>query len=148
MPLRPRPHAVTAPHPIHALFGSFPVTCFTGALVTDIAYARTADLQWATFSVWLLTAGLVMGGLAILAGIAAFLRDRVGRGATGGGVHGLGTVLAMLLAFWNVFIHSRDGWTSVVPTGLILSIVTVVVMAVTGFAGHALGRRRQVGVAL
>ena len=38
-----------------------------GALVTDIFYSQTADMQWANFSVWLITAGLI---LALLAGLA------------------------------------------------------------------------------
>jgi uncharacterized membrane protein len=53
----------------------------------------------------------------------------------------------LVLAFFNVLIHTRDAWTSVVPTGLILSIVTVLILPVTGWLGWEMVYRRGVGVA-
>ncbi len=131
-------------HPIHALLGAFPIVCFTGALVTDIAYARSARMEWADFSAWLLAAGLVMGALAIVAGIVDGLLHRRERRSYGvaGAVHGIGNLLVMLLALWNMFVQSRDAWTSVVPTGITLSVVTVLVMALTGIVGWSLTARR------
>ena len=35
--------------------------------------------------------------------------------------HAVGYVLAVLLSLMNAFVHSRDGYTAVVPTGLTLS---------------------------
>lgn len=144
-------HAIAAPPPglpLHLLLGAFPIVCFIGALVTDIVYANTADMQWANFSAWLLTAGLVTGALAILGGIVAYARDR-SRGAGGGLgallVHGVGTVAVMMIALINVLVHSRDAWTSVVPTGLELSVVTVVLMLLTGWLGGLLAYHRRMG---
>jgi len=37
----------------------FPIVCFVGAFITDIVYWRSMSFIWETFSVWLLTAGLV-----------------------------------------------------------------------------------------
>ncbi len=51
----------------------FPIVCFIGALVTDIAYWRTAEIMWADISAWLLLAGLIMGRLAGIAGLIDFL---------------------------------------------------------------------------
>jgi uncharacterized membrane protein len=42
---------------------------------------------------------------------------------------------AALLSLLNVFIHSRDAWTSVVPQGLILSIVVAVCLTIIGWRG-------------
>ena len=51
-------------HPIHALLVPVPVVCFTGALITDIVYSRSTDMQWANFSAWLLFVGIdVIGGM-------------------------------------------------------------------------------------
>ena len=52
----------------------------------------------------------------------------------------------MILAFFNALVHTRDAWTSVVPTGLIFSILTVLILPITGWLGWALVYRHRVGV--
>jgi uncharacterized membrane protein len=42
---------------------------------------------------------------------------------------------AALLSLLNVFVHSRDAWTSVVPQGLELSVVVAVCLAIIGWRG-------------
>ena len=54
---RPRAYVTIARHPIHNLLVPVPIVCFTGALVTDIVYSQTADMQWTNFSAWLLLVG-------------------------------------------------------------------------------------------
>jgi uncharacterized membrane protein len=107
-------------------------TLLIGALVTDIFYSQTANMQWANFSVWLITAGLL---LALLAGLALLLDFALSRAGKVSWVH-LGALAgAALLSLLNVFIHSRDAWTSVIPQGLILSIVVVVCLVIIGWRG-------------
>ena len=48
-----------------------------GAFITDIVYSQTADIT-ANFSVWLITAGLILGRLAGLALLIDFLLGRAG----------------------------------------------------------------------
>ena len=142
-------HATTARiggHPIHPMLVPFPIVCFVGALCTDIAYARSENLQWANFSAWLLAAGMVMGVLAAIAGLIDFLTHRGIRDQRPAWPHAIGNAIVLLLALFNNFIHSRDGWTSVVPAGLILSAATVAVMLVTGWLGWSLVYRHGVGV--
>src|ERR1700730_5305874 len=55
--------------PIHEMLTPFAAAYFTGAFVTDLAYWQTADVLWERFSIWLIVAGLVMAGLAIVAGV-------------------------------------------------------------------------------
>src|ERR1700679_3743138 len=43
----PRSTARIGGHPLHVLLVPIPFTCFIGTLVTDIAYAKTANMQWA-----------------------------------------------------------------------------------------------------
>jgi uncharacterized membrane protein len=40
--------------------------CFFGTLVTDVAYWRTANVVWADFSDWLVTAGVIAGYAALV----------------------------------------------------------------------------------
>jgi uncharacterized membrane protein len=56
-----------------------------------------------------------------------------------------GYALAVMLSLFNAFIHSRDGYTAVVPTGLMLSGLVVVVLLLTAWVGTALANRYHVG---
>jgi uncharacterized membrane protein len=136
-----------AGHPIHPMLVPFPIVCFVGTLITDITYWRTADIMWSNFSAWLLTVGLIMGGLAALAGLIDFLSHRSVRTQKPAWPHMIGNVLALGLSLVNAFVHSRDAWTSVVPTGLILSAAVVVILLFTGWMGWSMVYRHRVGVA-
>lgn len=124
-------------HPLHLLLTAFPLAFFTAAFATDIVYANSANLQWQYFSIWLITAGLVLGGLAIVALLVARWRTR-GRRTTGA-LHGILAVVVWVTAFVNALVHSRDGWTAVVPEGIILSGVVVLLLVID----LAAGTRRQ-----
>ena len=52
----------------------------------------------------------------------------------------------MVLAILNSLVHAGDGWTSVVPQGLILSALTVLVMIVTVWLGRSMVFRHGMGV--
>ena len=125
----------------------FPMVCFIGAFATDIAYSRSANILWANFSIWLITAGLVMGALAALAGMIDYLGDRAVRRQRPATPHMLLNIAAMLLSLLNAFVHSRDGWTSVVPQGILLSGIVVLLLAVSAWLGGSLTYRHAVGVA-
>jgi uncharacterized membrane protein len=146
MPQTPRATATIAGHPLHAMLVPIPLTCFIGTFVTDLAYWATANMQWANMSVWLLTAGLFVSALAVLAGLIDFFGDRRIRNLNAAWIHGLGNGVALLLSLVNVFVHSRDAYTSVVPTGLILSGLVVAILVVTAWNGSALVFRHGVGV--
>jgi len=120
--------------PIHAMLVPFPIACFTGAMLTDITYSNSPQVQWANFSQWLLAVGLIIGVLAAIFGLIDFLaagraRPRIGWFHLGG------NAVILVLALFNNLIHARDGWTGVVPTGLTLSVITFLLMLVTGFLG-------------
>ena len=142
----PRSTASIAGHPIHALLVPIPITCFVGTFVTDLVYWKTANMMWANMSIWLLTVGLVVSALAVLAGLTDFFGDRRVRALSSAWVHGLGNGLALVLSIVNAFVHSRDAYTSVVPTGLILSGLVVLILVVTSWLGSGLVYRHGVGV--
>src|SRR4030081_1073114 len=54
---------------IHQILVPFSVAYFAGAFATDVAYWQTAEVMWERFSVWLITAGLIMAGLAVIAAV-------------------------------------------------------------------------------
>ena len=147
MPEYPRSTASIAGHPIHPMLVPFPIVCFVGTLLTDIAYWRTADMIWADFSAWLVTVGVIMGILAAIAGLTDFLGNRLVRAQSPAWPHFLGNLLALVLAIVNMFVHTRDAWTSVVPWGLVLSAIVVLILLVTGWLGWAMVYRHHVGVA-
>ena len=121
----------TAGHPLLRILVSFPIACFCGALITDIAYAMTANISWADFSTWLLAAGMLMGVLAAIVGLADLLGNRRLRRPRSVPVAVIGSLLVLGVAMLNNLVHSRDAWTSVVPEGLALSAVTVVLIVLT-----------------
>jgi len=59
--------AQIARHPIHSMLVPFPIVCFIGALLTDIAYYATANIMWTDLASWLLVIGVVMGVIAAAA---------------------------------------------------------------------------------
>jgi uncharacterized membrane protein len=129
--------------PIHSLLASFSAAYFAGALVTDVVYWQMPDVMWERFSIWLIMAGLVMAGLAVLAYVINTLagRRRQNRSAW---PRLLGFALAVFVAVINAFVHSRDGYTAVVPTGLMLSACVVIILLLTEI-GTALANRRRIG---
>ena len=88
-----------------------------------------------------------MGALAALAGLIDFFSNRLIRGLSSAWLHMAGNTVVLILALFNSLVHSRDAWTSVVPTGLTLSAITVLVMLFTGWLGWTMVYRHRVGVA-
>lgn len=137
------PAATGAPTPMHA--GLIPLGAgllFT-ALVTDLTYLRTVSTQWETFSVWLITGGLVMALLATLALVADLLTGRTRHIST---LKFVALASAVVTSIVNAFVHSRDGYTAVAPTGIGLSMITTLLLVVAAWGGwslnaHAVRRR-------
>ena len=129
--------------PIHRILVLFSAAYFAGALVTDILYWRMLDVMWERFSIWLITAGLILAGLAAIAYVIDLAGgSRIDRPAW---PRAIGYAVAVLLALTNAFIHSRDGYTAVVPTGLTLSALVVIVLVLTALVAGALTNRHRFG---
>jgi uncharacterized membrane protein len=129
--------------PIHSMLALFSAAYFAGALVTDLVYWQMPDVLWERFSIWLITAGLIMAGLASIAYVIDLAGGRpIDRPSW---PRALGYAIAVLLALTNAFVHSRDGYTAVVPTGLMLSALVVVVLVLTVLVARALTNRHPIG---
>jgi uncharacterized membrane protein len=129
-------------HPLLRLLASFPIACFSCALLTDIAYTRTANMLWSDFSDWLLAAGMAGGVLAAIVGIGSLFGDRRGHSTGAAIITVLGTLLVLAAGFLNNLVHSRDAWTSVMPEGIALSAITVVFILLTIWLAALANRRR------
>jgi uncharacterized membrane protein len=135
-----RPTVAILGVPVHAMLVPFPIACFVGAMLTDIVYSNSPQVQWANFSQWLLAVGLIVGLVAAIFGLIDFLAAGPARPRIGW-FHLIGNAVILIIAAFNNFVHSRDGWTGVVPTGLTLSVITVLLMLVTGFLGWRMAYR-------
>src|SRR6201982_1228366 len=91
---------------IQRLLVWFSAAYFSGALVTDLAYWWMLDVMWERFSIWLITAGLILAGLAAIADVIALAssRQQIDRPAWPSMV---GYAFAALLSLVNAFVHSR-----------------------------------------
>ncbi|WP_025662094.1 DUF2231 domain-containing protein [Rhizobium sp. IBUN] len=138
----PSSSLVLPSQPLRSLPLHFSAACLTGALATDIAYWQTAEMVWANFSAWLLTAGLVLGFIAAIAVLIDLTTGRLHLDGVGW-LYILGNLAVFVVALFNAFIHSRDAWTSVVPIGLTLSAVAVILMVINAVMGRLLQRQRS-----
>ena len=107
------------PSPLHALLLAGSVPLFLGALLSDIAYYNSYQIQWSNFAAWLIAGALVFCGLALLFALANLIRaERKGGRAT--------LYFVLLLVTWglgliNAFEHAKDAW-AVMPSGLVAQL--------------------------
>lgn len=142
----PRSTVSLRDHPLHAMLVPIPFVCFAATLATDIVYWRTAAMLWADISAWLLVIGLIGSLFAATAGIIDFCGDRRIRDLRAAWIHGLANIAVIVLSIFNALIHTRDAYTSVVPSGLILSALVVVTLLVAVWNGWSMVYRDGVGV--
>lgn len=126
-------------YPLHAFLLAASVPLFLGALLSDIAYAQSYQIQWSNFASWLIAGALVFAGMALMwAFIDLF---RAGRRASKGGVYFLLLLAAWVLGFVNALVHAKDAW-AIMPASLVLSgVVALLACAATwvGFSTIRLG---------
>ncbi|WP_037543840.1 DUF2231 domain-containing protein [Sphingobium sp. 10 DY56-G10] len=123
-------------HPLHGLLLAWPVAMFPAALASDITYLNSAEIQWTNFSAWLITGGLLGGGFALIWSIVALLR-RKGSARSRLAIISVLLLMMMIAGLINAFQHSRDGWSSVGTTGLILSIISSILAVAAGWIAYA-----------
>ncbi len=124
-----------APSLIHRGFVGAGAVLLMSAFFTDYAYCTTALWQWANFSSWLITAGLFVLLVAVL---AALVDVTLGHAVRLNRTTFLLVAVPGLLSLVNAFVHSRDAWTSVAPQGILLSAVCAILLAIAGARGWTL----------
>lgn len=127
-----------AGRPMYAIFLAVPVVCFVATVLTDVTYQGSdGNLIWLNFSSWLLAGGLLFGAIALV----LMLIDAV-RGLGWAGP--LLLLVAWIVELFNSLIHARDGWTAVVPTGLLLSLIGALLVLVSGWLSYSARRTAAV----
>ena len=122
-------------HPLHALLLAFPIALFVGALLSDLAYASSYQIQWTNFASWLIAGGLVVGAFALLWALIDWLRagsSRSGRLT----FYLLLLLVAWVVGFFNALVHAKDAWGAM-PEGLILSALAALLALAAGFIGYS-----------
>lgn len=130
------PQPQTALGSLHAILAGFPIALFSGGLAADIAYLRTAEIQWTNFAAWLNAGALASGGVVLAWALLALFLDLRGPDRHRRFVYGLLLAAMWILGLINAFKHSQDGWSSVGAVGLILSIVCTLLAFAAGFVLH------------
>jgi uncharacterized membrane protein len=126
------PYYRTPPGVLHTTLLAGTVPLFLGALLNDIAYFNSYQIQWSNFASWLIAGGLLLCGLALVFALANLIRAKRKNGQP------LVYVL-LLLATWmlgliNAFQHAKDAWEAM-PTGLVLSGIVALLACAAVWAG-------------
>lgn len=124
-------------HPIHAILLAGTLPLFLGALLSDIAYYRSFEIQWANFSSWLIAGGLVFAGIALICAVIDVARPH--RRARGLVLYVLLLLVTWVVGFLNALMHARDAWAAM-PGGLVYSVITTVLVCFLVWLGFCTPR--------
>ncbi|MCL5041974.1 MAG: DUF2231 domain-containing protein [Gammaproteobacteria bacterium] len=147
MPTSPIPSRMAIRgHPLHPAMVHFPVAALLGLIATDLAFLLTADAFWARASLWLAGVGALGGFLAGIVGMLDLLSVRQIRRLVSGWSHGLLAIMLLSLASLNWLLRLQDPVSAIFPWGLYLSVLSGVLIGVTGYLGGQLVYEYGVGV--
>jgi len=85
------------------------------------------------FSDWLVTIGVVAGYATLVVAVVEVFLMRKGRLHRPTPLFAIGMIVALIVAAFNAFVHTRDAWTSVVPWGVALSASVVFIALVVSW---------------
>jgi uncharacterized membrane protein len=122
----------SGPGQLHAILLAGTVPLFLGALLSDIAYYQTYQIQWSNFASWLIAGAMVFCGFALLFSLINLVRaPRKGGQPL---VYFLVLLATFVLGLINAFQHAKDAW-AVMPSGLVLSVIVAVLAFVAAWIG-------------
>lgn len=147
MSLQPiRSRMAIAGHPIHPVLIHFPVAALIGVIATDVTYLFTNDDFWARAGLWLTIVGVVGGWVSGTAGlIDLVVVPRIRRLITAW-CHAIFAVMLLSLATLNMLLRIGDPAEQIMPWGLLVSLMSGGLIAITGFLGGMLVYEYAVGV--
>jgi uncharacterized membrane protein len=82
-----------------------------------------------------------------VAGLTDVLGDAQIRNLSDAWLHAGGNVIAVLIELYNWYSRYEYGGNAILPTGLILSLIVVLILLFTGWKGWEMVYRHRVGVA-
>jgi uncharacterized membrane protein len=133
-------------HPIHPMLVPLPIGLLVGCLASDIAFTVHHDPFWGQASVYLALGGFITGALAAVVGLIDFLGIAEVRRHRIAWVHFLGNAVALVLALSRVLYSWSEPASTVLPTGITLSVLFTLILLVTGWLGGELAYRYRIGV--
>jgi uncharacterized membrane protein len=129
MSLRPVLRRSVFAESIYGLLNPIPFGCFVAALIFDIIYSETAVMLWDKGAAWLIVFGLLFAVIPRLVNLTqVWVTSRRAATHTDKLDFWL-NLFGIVLAIVNAFVHSRDAY-AVVPTGLMLSVGTVILLSI------------------
>jgi uncharacterized membrane protein len=129
MSLRPEPRRSIVAESIYGLLNPIPFGCFVAALIFDIIYSETAVMLWDKGAAWLIVFGLLFAVVPRLVNLTQVWITSRRTSTRSDKLDFWLNLFAIVVAIVNAFVHSRDAY-AVVPTGLWLSVCTVILLSI------------------
>jgi uncharacterized membrane protein len=122
----------SVPGPLHTILLAGSVPLYLGALLSDIAYRNSYEIQWNNFASWLLAGAELFAGLALVFALVNLLREprKAGRPL----LYFVLLLLTWIVGLINAFEHAKDAWASM-PTALVYSVIVTVLAIAAAWAG-------------
>lgn len=133
-------------HPLHPMLIHFPVAALLGLVATDLAYIFTADYFWARAGLWLAGVGALGGWISGLAGLVDLTTVARIRRLVSAWCHAILAVMLLSLATLNWLLRIDGPEARILPWGVYISLLTALLIAVTGIFGGRLVYEYAVGV--
>lgn len=114
---------------LHAGLLSAVLALFVGALLCDLAYASSQQIQWSNFASWLIAGGLVLSAIALLCAAFGLVRSSSSARRRSALANALLLLVTWVIGFIDALVHARDAW-AMMPTGPGLTVVVVVLCCV------------------
>ena len=137
-------------HPFHPILVPVPIGAWVASLVFDIA-SRVSDddaEMFAEGAYWLIAVGILGALAAAIFGVMDLLTIPRGTAAFKTGLTHMALNLAVVVIFVvNFLVRKSDGYESVKPLHLTLTIVALALLGASGWLGGKLAYRYGVRVA-
>ena len=134
-------------HPVHPMLIVFPLGLLSTAVIFDILYVVTANVEFATVAFWAIAAGIIGGLAAAVFGAIDWLAlPRDTRARSIGLLHGGGNVVivVLFLVSWLQRLGDPTYLPSVVP--MVLGLIGAGLALITAWLGGELVYRLRVAV--
>lgn len=127
---------------LYELLNPVPLGFFVAAWIFDVIYMKTFMQTWTDAANWLIVFGLLIAVIPRLISVVWLWGAKRYPVTTAFKTHFWLNLLAIVLAIFNAFIHSRDAF-GVVPMGAILSTLVVVLLLLANVQLALRGRSIQ-----
>lgn len=140
-----RTPASVAGHPIHPMLIVFPVGLLIFSLICDLISLRTATPEtWTTVALYTMVGGFIGALVAAVPGVIDFLSLSDSRIRKIAVLHMALNLIAVTLYAVNIWLRVDSGGNRGAP--LLLSVLSVVMLGISGWLGAEMVHKHGVGV--